>query len=74
MQSQIPTQRQLFYSNGVQLYGGQPTAPKIDDAVVITLGENRASTVQRDGKLYGVVTQYAIFPESSGTPTVPSVK
>ena len=68
VQSQILMQRQLFYSNGVQLYGGQPTAPKIDDAVVITLGENRASTVQRDGKLYGVVTQnYAIFPESSGT-------
>ncbi len=75
VQSQILMQRQLFYSNGVQLYGGQPTAPKIDDAVVITLGENRASTVQRDGKLYGVVTQnYAIFPESSGTLTVPSVE
>ena len=75
VQSQILMQRQLFYSNGVQLYGGQPTAPKIDDAVVITLGENRASTVQRDGKLYGVVTQnYAIFAESSGTLTVPSVE
>ena len=75
VQGQILMQRQLFYSNGVQLYGGQPTAPKIDDAVVITLGENRASTVQRDGKLYGVVTQnYAIFPESSGTLTVPSVE
>ncbi len=75
VQGQILMQRQLFYSNGVQLYGGQPTAPKIKDAVVITLGENRASTVQRDGKLYGVVTQnYAIFPESSGTLTVPSVE
>lgn len=75
VQGQILMQRQLFYSNGVQLYGGQPTAPKIDDAVVITLGENRASTVQRDGKLYGVVTQnYAIFAESSGTLTVPSVE
>ena len=67
--------RQLFYSNGVQLYGGQPAAPQIEDAVVITLGENSATTVQRNGKVYGVVTQnYAIFPESSGTLTVPPVE
>ena len=29
-------------------------------------GENSATTVQRNGKVYGVVTQnYAIFPESA---------
>ena len=68
VQGQILMRRQLFYSNGVQLYGGQPAAPQIEDAVVITLGENSATTVQRNGKVYGVVTQnYAIFPESSGT-------
>ncbi|NCF33991.1 MAG: hypothetical protein GWP50_10540 [Proteobacteria bacterium] len=75
VQSQILMQRQLFYSNGVQLYGGQPAAPEITNAVVVTLGENRASTVQRNGKTYGVVTQnYAIFPESSGALTVPAVE
>ena len=75
VQGQILMRRQLFYSNGVQLYGGQPAAPQIEDAVVITLGENSATTVQRNGKVYGVVTQnYAIFPESSGTLTVPPVE
>lgn len=75
VQSQILMQRRLYYSNGVQLYGGQPTAPEVSDAIVITLGENRASTEQRNGKSYGVVIQnYAIFPEASGTLTIPGVE
>ena len=75
VQSQILMQRQLFYSNGVQLYGGQPGAPKIENAAVITLGENQATTVQRNGRTYGVVTQnYAIFPEASGTLNIPAVE
>ncbi len=75
VQSQILMQRQLFYSNGVQLYGGQPGAPNIENAAVITLGENQATTVQRNGRTYGVVTQnYAIFPEASGALTIPAVE
>ena len=75
VQSQILMQRQLFYSNGVQLYGGQPGAPKIENAAVITLGENQATTVQRNGRTYGVVTQnYAIFPEASGSLEIPAVE
>ena len=75
VQSQILMQRKLFYSNGVQLYGGQPGAPKIENAAVITLGENQATTVQRNGRTYGVVTQnYAIFPEASGSLEIPAVE
>ena len=75
VQGQISMQRKLFFSNGVQLYGGQPGAPKIPDAKVITLGENQTTNVQRNGRNYGVVTQnYAIFPEASGTLTVPAVE
>lgn len=75
VQSQILMQRQLFYAGGVQLYGGQPGAPNIENASVITLGENQATTIQRNGRSYGVVTQnYAIFPEASGPLTVPAVE
>ena len=75
VQSQILMQRRLYYSNGVQLYGGQPSAPEVRNAIVITLGENRASTEQRNGRNYGVVIQnYAIFPEASGTLTIPGVE
>ena len=68
-------QRKLFFSNGVQLYGGQPGAPNIPDAKVITLGENQTANIQRNGRNYGVVTQnYAIFPEASGTLTIPAAE
>jgi hypothetical protein len=75
VQSQISMQRKLFYSNGVQLYGGQPAAPDIPNAKVVTLGENQTTTIQRNGRNYGVVTQsYAIFPEASGNLTIPAVE
>ncbi|MAD07234.1 MAG: hypothetical protein CMP86_07475 [Gammaproteobacteria bacterium] len=75
VQGQISMQRKLFFSNGVQLYGGQPGAPNIPDAKVVTLGENQTTNVQRNGRNYGVVTQnYAIFPEASGALTVPAVE
>ena len=75
VQSQISMQRKLFYSNGVQLYGGQPGAPDIPNAKVVTLGENQTTTIQRNGRNYGVVTQsYAIFPEASGNLTIPAVE
>ena len=75
VQGQISMQRKLFFSNGVQLYGGQPGAPNIPDAKVITLGENQTTNIQRNGRNYGVVTQnYAIFPEASGTLTVPAAE
>jgi len=74
VQSELVLTRRLLYSNGVQLYTDLPAEPQIKDAVVLTLGETASSTTQRNGKLYGVVEQrYAIFPESSGTLTIPQV-
>ena len=75
VQSQLLMTRKLFYMDGVQLYGGQPGAPEIDDALVITLGENRNTIGQRNGKSYSVIEQrYAIFPQSSGSLTIPPIQ
>ena len=75
VQSQLLMTRRLFYMDGVQLYGGQPGAPEVDDALVITLGENRNTSGVRNGKTYGVIEQrYAIFPQSSGSLTIPPIQ
>jgi hypothetical protein len=74
VQSQLILTRRLLYSQGVQLYSDLPGAPEIADAVVLSLGETSSGTTQRHGKPYGVVEQqYAIFPETSGTFTVPGI-
>jgi len=74
VQSQLIVSRRLLYSQGVQLYTDLPGAPEIADAVVLTLGETSSGTTERNGKTYGVVQQqYAIFPERSGTFTVPGI-
>jgi hypothetical protein len=75
VQSQLLMTRKLFYMDGVQLYGGQPGAPEIDDALVITLGENRNTISKRNGKSYGVIEQrYAVFPQSSGALVIPPIQ
>ena len=75
VQSQLLMTRRLFYMDGVQLYGGQPGAPEVDDALVITLGENRNTSAVRNGKTYGVIEQrYAIFPQSSGSLVIPPIQ
>ena len=74
VQAQLIFTRRLLYSNGVQLYNDLPGPPEIADAVVITLGETSAGTVTRNGRSYGVVEQrYAIFPERSGTLSIPDI-
>ena len=74
VQAQLILTRRLLYSQGVQLYSDLPGAPEIEDAVVKTLGETTSSTTTKDGRAYGVVEQqYAIFPESSGTFTIPAI-
>lgn len=74
VQAQLILTRRLLYSQGVQLYSDLPGAPEIEDAVVKTLGETTSSTTTKDGHAYGVVEQqYAIFPESSGTFTIPAI-
>ena len=75
VQSQLLMTRKLYYLDGVQLYGGQPGAPEVDDALVVTLGENKNTSEVRNGKSYGVIEQrYAIFPQSSGELLVPPIQ
>jgi len=74
VQSELVLTRRLYYSQGVQLYSDLPGAPVINNAVVLTLGETKSATIQREGRPYGVVEQqYAIFPERSGSFSLPSI-
>ena len=74
VQAELIYTRSLLYSQGVQLYSDLPGPPQIEDAVVLTLGETTSGTIERSGRTYGVVQQrYAIFPETSGTLTIPGI-
>lgn len=73
VQSQLLLTRRLVYADGVQLYGGQLETPVLDGAQVFALGEGQSSVIQRNGRTMGSYEQrYAIFPEKSGTLTIPS--
>lgn len=74
VQAQTVLRRQLFYSNGVQIYSDLPGTPEVPDAVVVPLGDTRSLNVLRDGQRYGVIEQrFAIYPESSGTLIIPAI-
>lgn len=74
VQAELILVRRLLYADGVQLYSDLPGAPELADAVVLTLGETRSGTTEQDGQIYGVVEQrYAIYPETSGTLTIPGI-
>ena len=74
VQEQLVFTRRLVYSNGVQLYNEIPGPPKVDDALVLSLGETKSGTTQRNGKKYGIVEQtFAIFPEKSGNLYIPPI-
>lgn len=74
VQEQLVFTRRLVYSNGVQLYNEIPGSPQIDNALVLTLGETKSGTAQRNGKKYGIVEQtFAIFPEKSGILEIPPI-
>ena len=74
VQAQSVLTRKLYYTNGVQIYSDLPGAPEIADAVVIPLGATIPGTEVRDGRTYGVVEQrFAIFPERSGTLSIPEI-
>ena len=72
VQAQLLYTRRLYYTSGVQIYGDLPGAPEVKDAVVLTLGETSQNITMRGDTRYGVLEQrYAIFPERSGTLTLP---
>ena len=73
VQAQLVLVRRLFYADGAQLYGDMPAVPEISDAIVETLGQASSTTTTRNGRRYGVIEQhYAVFPERSGTLTIPA--
>ena len=73
VQAQLLLVRRLFYADGAQLYGDMPAPPDIQDAIVESLGQARATTATREGRRYSVIEQrYAVFPERSGTITIPA--
>ena len=74
VQAETVLTRRLFYSQGVQIYSDLPGTPEIEDAVVIPLGETQSRSVLRDGRRYGVIEQqFALFPEQSGSLTIPAI-
>lgn len=76
VQAQLIFTRRLYYSTsgGVQMYSDLPGAPELADAVVIPLEDARSYAERRNDIDYGVVEQrFAIYPESSGTLTIPPV-
>ncbi len=74
VQAETVLTRRLFYSQGVQIYSDLPGTPAIENAVVIPLGETQSRSVLRDGRRYGVIEQrFALFPEQSGTLTIPAI-
>ena len=73
VQAQLLFVRRLFYADGAQLYGDMPAPPEISDAIVESLGQASSTTATRQGRRYGVIEQrYAVFPERSGTITIPA--
>ncbi len=69
VQQQILYTTRLYYH--VPLIEGSFTDPKIDNAVVVQLGEDRQFNTTIDGQSYQVVERrYAIFPEHSGQLTI----
>jgi len=74
VQAETVLTRRLFYSQGVQIYSDLPGVPEVEHAVVIPLGETQSRSVLRDNQRYGVIEQrFALFPERSGSITIPSI-
>ena len=74
VQAETVLTRRLYYSQGVQIYSDLPGTPEIENAVVIPLGETQSRSVQKDGHRYGVIEQrFALFPEQSGSLTIPAI-
>lgn len=74
VQAQTVLTRRLYYASNAQIYSDLPGLPDIDGAVVIPLGETVSGAAIRDGQRYGVIEQrFAIFPERSGTLTIPEI-
>lgn len=66
VQQQIPYTVRLYYDGRLQ--EGELSAPKLENAIIEQLGEDKSYTAERNGQQYNVVErQYVISPEKSGS-------
>jgi len=73
VQQEIPVTVRLFYRNRLQQ--GKIGDPQPDHTVVERLGEDKQYSTMRKGHQYQVIERhYAIFPEKSGSLTIPPAK
>jgi hypothetical protein len=71
VQEQLVYSLKLYYRGS--LIGGDLTEPQLEDAIVEPLGDQRQSSEYIDGKRYNVVERrYLVYPQRSGTLTLPS--
>ena len=72
VQSQVTVRVKLYHA--LSLREGSLDEPKAPDVLVQKLGEDRSYETVIDGRRYGVIErQYALFPQKSGTVTIPSL-
>ena len=72
VQQQVPLTVRLFSAR--PLVGGDLSEPRVADAVVSKLGEDRQFRTQRDGRDYSVVERhYSLSPEKSGDLHIPPI-
>ncbi|HEC28588.1 MAG TPA: protein BatD [Gammaproteobacteria bacterium] len=70
VQQQIPYTVRLYYDGRMQ--EGELRAPKLQNAVVEQLGEDKSYSTVRNGKTYSVIERhYMISPEKSGSLHIP---
>ena len=72
VQQQVPLTVRLFSAR--PLVGGDLSEPRVADAVISKLGEDRQYRTQRDGRDYAVVERrYSLSPEKSGDLQIPPI-
>ena len=72
VQQQVPLTVRLFSTR--PLIGGELGEPRVADAVISKLGEDRQYRTQRDGRDYAVVERrYSLSPEKSGDLQIPPI-
>ena len=72
VQQQVPLTVRLYSAR--PLVGGDLSEPRVADAVISKLGEDRQFRTQRDGRDYSVVERhYSLSPEKSGDLHIPPV-
>lgn len=73
VQQQVPLLVRLYLDDSVR--NGNYSEPRIEDAVVEQVGQERRYTTTRNGRNYRVIERrYAVFPQKSGELRIPSIR